>query len=75
VGAPGKLPLERRMTADTLANLFKARLTCDVAERELEKLKPADPRRPAALAAVARAREGYARAVLAHEKAVAGRTS
>jgi hypothetical protein len=57
------------MPADTLADLFQARLAYGVAERELEKLKPADPGRHAAVAFLARVREGYARAVLAHERA------
>jgi hypothetical protein len=71
MGAPGKLPLEAPMPIDTLADLFRAHLAYGVAECELEKLKPGDPGRPAATATLARARERYARAVLAHGKAVA----
>jgi hypothetical protein len=54
-------------------SLFKTHLTHGVAERELEKLKPADSGRHAAVAVLARTRERCVRTVLAHEKAVAGR--
>jgi len=54
---------------DTLAELLEARLAVAAAERELQKLGPADHDRHAAEALLRRARSRYARAVQAQERA------
>jgi hypothetical protein len=56
-------------TTDTLADLVEARLACIAADRQLSKLEPNDPARPAAEAALERGRERYAHAVQAYEQA------
>jgi hypothetical protein len=56
------------MPAHTLADLREARLAVATAERRLKQLGPTSLGRPAAEAALKRARTRYARAVEAQEE-------
>jgi hypothetical protein len=56
------------MSTDNFADLLEARLACVAADRELSKLSPTDPARPAVEAALKQGQERYARAVQAHEE-------